>query len=169
MRSRVIPAQITTVEDKIAGNLSLTQIILILVPVLFVSFMYALLPPVMIFVWYKIILSSIFSICMITLAIRIKGKIIANWLIVLARYNLRPKYFIYNKNSMANRVYVKSEIKKKKLVNQKVKDKNNNQVHNSNISEILQFNHILDSSNLNLIYRANRKGGLNVAFEKLSK
>jgi hypothetical protein len=34
MRTRVIPAQITTVEDRIAGNLNLTQILLLMIPVI---------------------------------------------------------------------------------------------------------------------------------------
>jgi hypothetical protein len=47
MRSTVIPAQITTVEDKITGNLSLTQIILLIIPVFILTILFSLVPPVM--------------------------------------------------------------------------------------------------------------------------
>jgi len=35
MRTRVIPAQITTVEDKIVGNLNLMQMAILMVPIFF--------------------------------------------------------------------------------------------------------------------------------------
>lgn len=110
MRSQVIPAQITTVEDKIAGDFSLTQIMLLLLPVLISSFIYAFLPPGMTFVFYKLILAGIFAVASITLAIRVKGRIIASWLVVLMRYNLRPKYYVYNKNSDTYREIIQPEI-----------------------------------------------------------
>ncbi len=169
MRSRVIPAQITTVEDKIAGNLSLTQIILLLVPVLFISFFYALMPPSMSFVIYKIILSTIFSIISLSLAIRIKGKIIASWLVVILFYNLRPKYYLYNKNSSAGRQIIKAKSTNKQIKKQTKIQTQKTDSEPISFLKIFQLNQLLNSGDLNLIYKANRKGGLDVAFEKIAK
>ena len=78
MRSQVIPAQITTVEDKIAGDFSLTQIMLLLSPVLIATFIYAFLPPTMMLVWYKLALALFFVVVCLTLTKQVKGKIIAS-------------------------------------------------------------------------------------------
>lgn len=170
MRSQVIPAQITTVEDKIAGDLSLTQIMLLLSPVLIATFIYAFLPPTMMLVWYKLVLALVFAVMSITLAVRVKGRIIASWLVVLLRYNARPRYYVYNKNSITHREIIKPEVV---LVAEAEEEltQNVNAVHNisPSIKDILQLNHILDTTDFNLTYRAGKKGGLNVAFEKVSK
>lgn len=170
MRSQVIPAQITTVEDKIAGNLSLSQIMLLLSPVLIATFIYAFLPPTMMLVWYKLALALFFAIICITLSVRVKGRIIASWLVVLLRYNARPKYFVYNKNSITHREIIKHELLPVAEIEEEL-DENINSVHNTSpsIKDILQLNHILDTTNFSLTYRAGKKGGLNVAFEKVSK
>ncbi len=170
MRSQVIPAQITTVEDKIAGNFSLTQIMLLLLPVLIASFIYAFLPPSMNFVIYKLVLAGIFAVLSITLAIRIKGRIIASWLVVLFRYNLRPKYYVYSKNSVTQRKIIKPKLEK--VVEEKdfdVIETNKTKTLTPSLKDLLQINHILNTTDFNLIYRTGKKGGLNVAFEKISK
>ncbi len=56
MRTRIIPAQITTVEDKIAGSLSMTQILIMMIPVGLTAVIYVLLAPSMKLVSYKLIL-----------------------------------------------------------------------------------------------------------------
>ncbi len=168
MRSQVIPAQITTVEDKIAGNFSLTQIMLLLMPVLIATFIYAFLPPNMTFVIYKLVLAGIFAILSITLAIRVKGRIIASWLVVLIRYNARPKYYVYNKNSATCREAIKPEIQNivvKQKQDEKVAQK---QINSPDIKDVLKLRHLLDTTDFNLTYRSGKKGGLNVAFEKIS-
>ncbi len=168
MRSQVIPAQITTVEDKIAGNFSLTQIMLLLMPVLIATFIYTFLPPTMTFVIYKLVLASIFAVLSITLAVRVKGRIISSWLVVLIRYNIRPKYYIYNKNSVIYREVIKPEVQNivvKQKHDEKVAQK---QLNSPDIKDVLKLRHLLDTTDFNLTYRSGKKGGLNVAFEKIS-
>lgn len=168
MRTRVIPAQITTVEDKIAGNLSLTQIIILLSPVLFATLVYITLPPSMMFVWYKLSLTLVFAVFSILLSIRVKGKIIASWLIVLLKYNARPKYYIFNKNEIFERVTyspqeeVPTQIELSKTTTE--------EKHlNPSIADLLKLHHIIDDKNFDIRYKTSRKGGLNVAFEKITK
>ncbi len=168
MRSQVIPAQITTVEDKIAGNFSLTQIMLLLMPVLIATFIYSFLPPSMTFVIYKLVLASIFAVLSITLAIRVKGRIIASWLVVLIRYNARPKYYIYNKNSAGYREVIKPKIQTAAIDTSIEKKAVSKQVNTPDIKDILKLRHLLDTTDFNLTYRSGKKGGLNVAFEKIS-
>jgi len=97
MKITVVPAQVTTVEDRVAGNLGFLQLALFAIPVFGGSLLYAVLPPSMDFSLYKIILIAVVAVLSGILAIRIKGKIILLWLFVLFRYNLRPKLYLFNK------------------------------------------------------------------------
>jgi len=98
MRTTVIPAQITTIEDKIVGSLNFTQLILLMIPVIWTTIVYTLLSPAMHVVWYKIPL--VFAVILISLglAIRINGVVVFNWLFVILGYKLRPKLYVFNKN-----------------------------------------------------------------------
>lgn len=103
MRTTVIPAQITTVEDKIAGNLNLTQVFILMVPVFFGTAVYVFFPPFFRFALYKIAVISVVTLISLLLSLRIKGKVVVNWLIVLLTYNLRPKFYVFNKNDLYQR------------------------------------------------------------------
>ena len=103
MKITVVPAQITTVEDRVAGNLGFSQLILFAIPVFGGSLLYAILPPSMEFSLYKIIVVITIAILSSILAIRIKGKIILFWLVIILSYNLRPKLYVFNKNTNSYR------------------------------------------------------------------
>lgn len=103
MRTTIIPAQITTVEDKIAGSLSMTQILIMMIPVGLTAVIYVLLAPSMKLVSYKLILIIAISLICLILVIRIKDKIIAEWLSILLKYSSRPKYYLFNKNNLTGR------------------------------------------------------------------
>lgn len=99
MKMTVVPAQVTTVEDRIIGNLGFSQILLLIVPVFIVAGVFVLIPPFMGGAIYKYIIMGVAALIFCILAIRIKGKIVALWLVTLLRYNTRPKYYIFNKNT----------------------------------------------------------------------
>lgn len=99
MKTAIVPAQITTVEDKIAGSLTLQQMILLAGPV-FIDFgLYVALPSMLKLNAYKLILMSLVALVSDVLAIRIKGKILLVWAVTIFRYNVRPRYYVFNKNS----------------------------------------------------------------------
>jgi len=103
MKTTIIPAQITTVEDKIAGSLNMTQILILMFPVLWTALIYILLPSPMKLSSYKVGLIAACVIVCIALAFRIKEKIVAEWLGILLKYRLRPKYWIFDKNDLTSR------------------------------------------------------------------
>ncbi|MCX6810187.1 MAG: PrgI family protein [Candidatus Berkelbacteria bacterium] len=133
MKSTVVPAQITTVEDKIAGSLNFIQIILLVFSLIIGTAFYGLIPP-------KLHLSSLKIILMIgefaifgLLALRYKGRILADWLVIYLRYKARPRIYIFTKNDPQSReqfadikimqkektplaATVKKRIKKNKLI-----------------------------------------------------
>ncbi len=85
MRTTIIPAQITTVEDKIAGSLNLNQILILMIPVFWAAIVYAFLVPIMKLSTFKLGLILIVAFICLILAFRIKEKIIAEWLSTLAK------------------------------------------------------------------------------------
>ncbi len=99
MRSTIVPAQITTVEDRIAGKLSLSQLLLLVSPIFGGSAVFVVLPPFFNYAVYKVVLIVCVAVISALLAIRIKGKILLFWGITLLHYNTRPKYYLFNKNS----------------------------------------------------------------------
>lgn len=98
MKQTVVPAQITTIEDKISGRLSFQQLML-LAGAIFLDFtVYAALPSSMHLSMYKLALLLSITVTACLSAVRIKGKILLSWVITIARYNNRPRRFIFNKN-----------------------------------------------------------------------
>ena len=171
MRTTVIPAQITTVEDKIAGSLNLTQIIILMIPVIWTTVVFSILPPRLHFTWYKfpIILIVLFT-CLI-LSLRIRGNVVLNWLVVLLRYNTRAKYYLFNKNDSYLRDIVLPESKREttKLTRRAQAKKEAQRLSPSiAIAELIKAEKLLKNGKYSIIFRQ-KKGGLNVAFEQIQK
>jgi hypothetical protein len=103
MRSTIVPAQVTTVEDRVAGKLGLSQLVLLAAPVFLGSILYVILPPFYEYHVYKIVVLVVLAVACGLLAVRVKGQILLLWLLMIARYNLRPRYFVYSKNSLHGR------------------------------------------------------------------
>lgn len=169
MRTRVIPAQITTVEDKIAGNLNFAQILLFMAPIFWAAIVYVLFPFPMKLPLYKLPLILLVTIISFILAIRIKGKIILQWLNILLRFNLRPKYYVFNKNERYSReIYLPSFEKKKMNFLRKTAPKTKVSVAypNFDIPELAQIEKLIQDPRVSLSFKTSNKGGkLNVAIK----
>jgi hypothetical protein len=100
MRTAIVPAQITTVEDKVVGNLSLPQLLLLTAPIFVGGIIYAVLPPSLGNALYKTILGVLLSMILGISAIRFRGRILLSWVITIVRYNLRPRYHVFDKNDI---------------------------------------------------------------------
>lgn len=123
MKTTTIPAQITTVEDTIAGNLTLSQILLLIAPVFGSTAVYAVLPPSMSIVMYKLGLMVLLSLMFVVLAIRIRDKLVTSWLKIMILYALRPHIYIFNKNTDCQREAFIAKKQNKAQVNSKEKVK----------------------------------------------
>lgn len=106
MRTTIVPAQITTVEDRIAGRLGLSQLLLLIMPIFGGSAIFVIFPPFFAYAVYKVVLITCVAVLCALLAIRIKGKILLFWALTLLRYNARPRYYLFNKNSAHTREIV---------------------------------------------------------------
>jgi hypothetical protein len=98
MRQTIVPAQITTVEDRIFGNISFQQLGLLLAPVLCGILIFALLPPVVHFTPYKLLIILVLAIIFWTAAIRFYDKLLIYWVVLIYQYKNRPKYYVHDVN-----------------------------------------------------------------------
>lgn len=163
MKIQRIPAQITTVEDKIAGNLNLTQIILLILPIFIFLIMYNIFIPA----WYKIPLFLILGVIPPLLAIRFKQKLILNWLTILLRYNMRPKYYVFNKNDLCGRAVNLFPVEK----NQKVKkttaaDKRQAVSPTVSFGDLIKLEDLLTNPNYSFSMKSQKKGVFSIAIEQ---
>ncbi len=166
MRTTVIPAQITTVEDKIAGSLNLTQLMLLMVPVFWTTIVYTILTPAMHIVWYKIPLVVAVLIASLGLAIRINGVIVFNWLFIVLSYRLRPKLFIFNKNdTYLKEIVLPVEIQPTMQLSLNKRISSVKSTSGVNVKDFLLLQRFMKRRKMKLRYRSSAKGGLHVAFE----
>ncbi len=167
MRTTVIPAQITTVEDKIAGNLNFTQILLLLASLFIDTFIYATLPQRLHFTLYKIPLMAFATIFCLVLCMRIKGRVVLNWIFLLSSYYLRPKYYLFNKNDLFAREEINFAFDTK--TPDKVKAVKTKEAKNKNLSftDFIGAQALLSSSQSRLNFKFDNKGGLDATVSKI--
>lgn len=162
MRSTVVPAQVTTAEDKIAGSLGLSQLLLLTLPVFGGSALFVLLPPFFNYAVYKVVLIVCFASLCGLLAIRIKGQILLFWLIAIIRYNTRARYYVFNKNSAHLRDHMPT-LKTKEIAEERHTKKTIAQrLPQLSTAELVHIEEIIANPQANLHFRTNRKGELSV-------
>jgi hypothetical protein len=170
MKMQRIPAQITTVEDKIAGNLNLTQIVLLILPVFIFVVVYALFTPSMHFSWYKVPIFLLLGSAPLILAIRFKEKILLNWLSLLFRYTMRPQYYVFNKNDLATRTIDLFPVEQKQH-----KRKEHGVIKKQETSSVVSFGDLvkleglLSNPEYSFSIKSKKKGALSIAFEQKQK
>jgi hypothetical protein len=172
MKTVVIPAQITTVEDKIAGNFNLTQIMLLMAPVFWAVLVYTVFPPHLKLELYKLPLIFLVTLICVALSIRIKEKVVLSWVLILLTYNLRPKFYLLDKNDSYLRTLdiptlekTKSAIVKKEA-SQKAISKD---AFSFSIKDLVRMETLLSSPSSTFSLRSQKKGGLRVVFEQAGK
>lgn len=135
-------------------------------PVFLAAILFVLLPPNMEITWYKAGITVAACVVAVILSIRIKDKIVLHWLMVIGRYNLRPKYYVFDKNDPYLRQIdlIKEEVKQEedaeKIIAAPIKSKDP-----ATIPSLLQFQDL----QAGLSFKVGRKGGLNVAFEQVKR
>lgn len=168
MKMTVVPAQVTTVEDRIIGNLGFSQILLLIIPVFAAAGIFLLLPPFMGGALYKYIFMGVVALLFGLLSIRIKGKILASWLVTILRYNLRPKYYLFNKNVTTGRdeYHGKAVAPEAKEATEKkpVKKTSLNQLDIPTTARILAT---IENPATNFRLETGKKGNLHVRFTEI--
>jgi len=169
MKTTVVPAQITTIEDRIAGRLGLSQLLLLVAPVFLDSALYIISPPFFRSATYKLVLMvTILFICGL-MAVRIKGKIILLWLVVLLKYRLRPRYYIYNKNTLAGREQPSPKVTMELEAETEIIAQPQHELLPLTIAEVTRVQALIENPAAKLSFVATKKGGLNVHFTEVEE
>lgn len=163
MRTTIVPAQVTTVEDRIAGRLGLTQLLLLIMPIFGGSAIFVVLPPFFAYAVYKVVLITCVAVLCAMLAIRIKGKILLFWVITLLRYNARPRYYLFNKNSAHTReIILPADIEEEPTKEVTTEAITTARKINLTTAERVQIEDLLANPAANVHITTNRKGELRV-------
>lgn len=163
MRTTIVPSQITTVEDKIAGRLGLSQLLLLVMPIFGGSAIFVILPPFFNYAVYKLVFIVCATVLSALLAIRIKGKILLFWAITLLRYNMRPRYYLFNKNSLHAREVVERDITDTDPAKETIAPiVPVTQRINLTTAERVQVENLIANPAANIHFIANKKGELSV-------
>ena len=169
MKVTVVPAQVTTVEDRIIGSLGFSQLLLLVIPVFFSAATFAILPPLMKPGVYKYIMMGIVALLCCTLAIRIKGKILALWLVVILRYNLRSKYYVFNKNTEAHREQYSAKQTEPEETAEKSKARHSISVPKLEFHEAARVLATIDNPATNIRFETTKKGALYVRLTEVEE
>lgn len=157
----VVPAQVTTVEDRIVGNLGMTQVILLATPILLAGLVFVFVPPTMQFTTYKVVGLTLLMAVFGTLAIRIKDKLVLFWIVMRVRYNVRPRYYVFNKNSTANREQYRT-APTELLADEPEKVKVRRQASKLTTAETVNVLDTINNPAANLTFATSKKGSLYV-------
>lgn len=168
MKVTVVPAQITTVEDRIAGNLGVSQLLLLALPVFGGSLLYVILPPFMGSASYKLVVMTILAVLCGISAIRIKGKIVLLWIVVLLRYKLRPRYYVFTKQSSYGREPEYMEQESEAVEETEELSVPTKQGVGLSIAEQVRLQDVLDHPNADMSFKT-KKGGLYVSITKVTE
>ena len=172
MKTVVIPAQITTVEDKIAGNFNLTQIMLLMAPVFWTVLVYTVFAPRMQLTMYKVPIIFLVTLVCIALSIRIKEKVVLSWVIILLTYNLRPKYYLLDKNDSYLRTIdlpVFEKTKRNLLKKEATNKLETKKAFSFSIRDLVRLEGLLKNPSYSFSLKSQKKGGLHVVFEQAVK
>lgn len=162
MKTTVVPAQITSVEDRIAGNFTFSQVILLIFALLISAALYVVIPPRTGFSAIKLSLIVINLIIFCGLAVRWNGKIVAQWLVVYFQFTNRPRIYTFTKNDLASR-WIPAETVEKKKVKKKVEEKAVTTETPLTLSEQLKLQSLIDNRSLTMSFELSKKGGVNVS------
>ena len=162
MRSTVVPAQITTVEDRIAGNLTFTQIIMFVIPLVTSTTVYVLIPPQSQLGLFKLVLICIQILIFGILAIRIRGKILADWLIIYIKFKIRPRVYIFTKNDLNTREFINIENKKPPINKKQSNKKRNSLTLSPPLPDQSKIDDLITNPRLKFRFGLSKKGGIDV-------
>ena len=118
---------------------------------------------------YKYIIMGVLALVCCILAIRIKGKILALWLVTILRYNVRPKYYLFNKNTSALRQDYPPIIEPK--MDEKTTDTRNTRTTRPrlNTPETAKVLAAIENPAAKFRFETTKKGGLNVRLTEIEK
>ena len=166
MKTLILPAQITSVEDKIIGNLNMTQLLILMSSLFISAVVFLILPTPMQINSYKVIIILLSIFLSIFLSFRYKDQLIIDWLVILLRFKNRPRYYVFDKRTIYLR---KIDLNKSNYsIVQPVLSQTKLHTPIKSVSyDLRALDQLLDQSKFQTSIKFNQKGGLNVAVAKI--
>ena len=118
---------------------------------------------------YKYVIIGLIVMTCSTLAIRIKGQILAVWFVTVLRYNVRPKYYLFNKNVTALREDYPAPVAKNERKDTSAGNKQRTIQPKLDIPATARVLATLENPAANVRFEATRKGALYVRFTEVEK
>jgi hypothetical protein len=169
MKTTVVPAQITTVEDRIIGNFTFAQILILIIPLITSTVIYVLLSPRMHLNYGKSVLMVAQFFVFGLLAMRVNGKILAEWLAVFIRFTRRNRVYVFTKNDLLTRdvetPVMVAQTTKTVAKKQPVKEIATSQP--LTLSEKEKIDQLMSSSKLSVKFAFAKKGGIDVSLKPI--
>jgi len=166
MRITVVPAQITTVEDRVAGSLTFVQIVLLVISLVIGAAIYSGMAPKIHFSSVKLTLIALDFLIFGVLAIRWGGKIIADWLIIYLRYSARPRRYIFTKNDLIHRDIIIETTKEIVKVNAQAAEKKTKKQKMLTLLEQSKMDQLFAENALSVSFKISKKGGVDVSLKQ---
>ncbi len=168
MKTTVVPAQVTTVEDRIAGSLTFPQIVLLIIPLIVSTAIYTCIPLRMHLGITKIILICLQFLLFGLLAVRFRGKIIAEWLVIYLRFASRPRKYIFTKNDIVARDIETTTLEKPKVLNRPIQEEAN-APSPLPLPDKTKVDRLLANPSLTVSFKLAQKGGLDVSLKPVKR
>jgi len=166
MKTAIVPAQITTVEDRVAGNLSFSQLILLIAPLFTGGVIYALVPPFTEVTVFKTVAVVTLTLACFTLALRIKGRLVLDWIVLISKYNSRPRVYVFNKNHRYLRAQPKPATVKVKQETP-TGEPSTVVVKDIAVKDLIYLEELLADPRADFHLRKSKKGALNVNIKEI--
>lgn len=162
MKTTVVPAQITSVEDRVAGNFTFAQILLLIAALLLGTVLYVFVAPRLHLSALKLSLIGCQFGLFGGLALRYQGKILAQWLVVYLRFYLRPRLYVFTKKDLINRDIELPVVKKAKPAGQPQVRANQAATPVSLLDQVV-LDRLVDNPSLSVSFELSKKGGIDVS------
>jgi len=166
MKTAIVPAQVTTVEDRIAGNFTFVQLLILMFAGGLATVVYLLIAPSYHFTPFKIVTILTIVFLLTPLAIRIRGKIVADWLIILTRFYQRPLRYVFTKNDREPEAF--DAIKTNKAENKEAATVET-VTESVTFEEHTKLKELLSNPEFAVRFVVAEKGGLNVSVAPLKR
>lgn len=168
MKTAIVPAQVTTIEDRIAGNFTIAQFLIFMLALGVSTLLYLAMAPKYHFNPSKTVAIVTALVLLLPLAIRIHGKIVADWLIILSRFMSRPHRYIFTKNDPTTRS-VPIVDSKAKTVAPKVIVTTKTATETLSVPDRAKVKELLSNPGLAVRFVMAEKGGIDVSLTPVKR
>jgi hypothetical protein len=169
MKTATVPAQVTTIEDRIAGNFTVSQLLILMLGFGLATIVYFFVAPRYHFNPVKAAVMLATVLCIVPLSLRIGDRILADWLVVLIRFWLRPRRYVFTKNDPSTRSLPPSKNMTTAITQIATSKPVSSAIETVSVPDKIRFDELLTSPSLAVRFVVAKKGGIDVTLAPLKR